>query len=71
MPQVIESDVWQCGSFQDGLEVLVDQAVHIDWPAEFSHEDQVHCFGPFFGINNRIRQLEFPQLLQSRENPIL
>jgi len=67
---VIEPDVRQFGSFQDGLEVLVDQAVHIDWPPNSVNEDQVHGFWPFFRINNRW-PLEFPQLLQSRENPIL
>src|SRR5580704_35771 len=71
MPQVIEPDVRQFGSFQDGLEVLVHQAVHIDWPPEFRNEDQVHGFWPFFGINNWMCRLEFHQLLQSRENPIL
>ena len=50
MPQILESDVRQSGPFQDGLEVLVDQAVHIHWPSEFRNEDQVHDFWPFFGI---------------------
>ncbi len=50
MPQVIKPDVRQFGSFQDGLEVLVDQAVHIDWTPEFRNENQVHGFWPFFGI---------------------
>src|SRR5882762_2398310 len=71
MPQVIQSDVRQSGPFQDGFEVLVDQAVHIHWPSKFRNKDQVHGLWPFFGINNWICRLKFPQLLQSRENPIL
>jgi hypothetical protein len=62
MPQVIESDIWQSGSFQDGLEVFVDEAVHTNWSSEFRNRDQVHGFWPFFGINNWMRRLEFPQL---------
>ena len=42
MPQVIESNVRQSGSFQDGLEVLVDEAVHIDGPSEFHNKNQVY-----------------------------
>jgi hypothetical protein len=44
MPEVIESDVRESGSFQDGLEVLVDEAVNIHWPSEFRNKDQVHGF---------------------------
>ena len=51
--------------------MLVDEAVHIHWPSEFRNKDQVDCFWPFFRIDNRMCRLEFPQLLQSRENPVL
>jgi hypothetical protein len=60
MPQVIQSDVWQSGPFQDGFEVLVDQAVHIHRPSKFRNKDQVHGLWPFFGINNWICRLKFP-----------
>ena len=40
MPQVIQSDVWQSGPFQDGFEVLVDQTVHIHWPSKFRNKNQ-------------------------------
>ena len=71
MPQIIESYIRQAGPLQDRFEVLVDQAIHIHWPAEFLNKDQVNGFWPFFGANKRMCRLEFPQLLQSRENPIL
>jgi len=50
MPQVIESDVREAGSFQDGLAVPVDQAVHVHRPSEVRNKDQVDRFWPFFGI---------------------
>jgi len=58
--QVIESDVREASTFQDGLEVLVDEAVHIHWPSELCNKDQVDGFWPFFGINNGVSRLEFP-----------
>ena len=66
MSQVIEPDVWQSGPFQDGFEVLVDETVDVHWSSELRNKDQAHRFWPFFGINNWMGRLEFPQLFQSR-----
>ena len=70
MPQVIEPDVRQFGSFQDGLEVLVDQAIHIHWPFKLRDEDEIYGFTPLFGINNRVLCLALFQVFQLRKNPI-
>ena len=51
--------------------MLVDQAIDIHWSSKFRNKDEIHGLWPFFGINNRMRGLEFLHLLQSRENPIL
>lgn len=51
--------------------MLVDEAIHINWPSELRHEDQVDSFRPFFGIDNRVRRLELPELFQPRDDPVL
>ena len=42
MSEVVESDVRQTGSLQEGLEVLVDQAIHIHRPSKLRDEDEIH-----------------------------
>jgi len=52
MSQVIESDVWQSGPFQDGFEVLVDKAIHIHRPSKLRDENEIYGLRPLLWIND-------------------
>jgi hypothetical protein len=44
MSQVIESDVWQSGPFQDGFEVLLDKAIHVHRSSKLRDENEIYSF---------------------------
>ena len=50
--------------------MLVDKAIHY-WSSELRDENEIHGFGPFFWINNRVLCLALFQVLQPRKDPIL